>query len=243
MEASVLGRSANAASQSRITPATSPADAFRPRLALPRVLLCDLDGTLIDTMPILADLAAEVLEQVHGLPRPLARDMYLATSGIPFIRQLDLICPDDARNVAASARFEAEKPARCAAARLPGDSRRALLELRGRGTRVVVSSNNGVANVSAFAQVTDFPFDLALGYDGKGLAKGRPHIACAAAVFGASCEEMVLVGDSLHDGEIAEREGLRFIGVTGTFSRERFALRFPGLPVVDRLAELPQLFA
>ena len=49
---------------------------------------------------------------------------------------------------------------------------------------------------------------------------------------------MVLVGDSLHDGEIAEREGVRFVGVAGTFSRERFALRFPGLPVVDRLAEI-----
>ncbi len=193
-------------------------------------------------MPILADLAAEVMEQVHGLPRPLARDMYLATSGIPFIRQLDMICPGDARNAAASARFEAEKPARCSAARLPADSRRALLELRARGTRIVVSSNNGVANVSAFAKVADFPFDLVLGYDGNGLAKGRPHINCAAAVFGGGCEDMVLVGDSLHDGEIAAREGVRFVGVTGTFSRERFALRFPGLPVVDRLAELPQLF-
>ena len=212
-------------------------------MALPRVLLCDLDGTLIDTMPILADLAAEVLEQIHGLPRPLARDMYLATSGIPFIRQLDLICPGDARNAAASDRFESEKPARCAAARLPADSRRALLELRTRGTRVIVSSNNGVANVTAFAQTADFPFDLVLGYDGNGMAKGRPHIARASADFDAGCEDMVLLGDSLHDGEIAEREGVRFVGVTGTFSRERFALRFPGLPIVDRLAELPQLFS
>jgi phosphoglycolate phosphatase-like HAD superfamily hydrolase len=242
MEASLMGRSANAASPSRIASATSPAEVSRARLPLPGVLLCDLDGTLIDTMPILADLAAEVLEQVHGLPRPLARDLYLSTSGIPFIRQLDLICPGDARNAAASARFESEKPARCAAARLPADSRRALLELRARGARVVVSSNNGVPNVRAFAEVTDFPFDLVLGYDGNGLAKGRPHIACAAAVFGADCRDMVLVGDSLHDGEIAEREGVRFVGVTGTFSRERFALRFPGQPVVDRLAELPQLF-
>ena len=194
-------------------------------------------------MPILADLAAEVIESIHGLPRPLARDMYLQTSGIPFVRQLELICPGDARNAAASARFEGEKPARCAAARMPGDTRRALLELRARGTRIVVSSNNGVANVSAFASVTDFPFDLVLGYDGNGLAKGRPHIACASAVFGVGRVEMVLVGDSLHDGEIAEREQIRFVGVTGTFSRERFALRFPGLPVVDRLAELPHLFS
>jgi phosphoglycolate phosphatase-like HAD superfamily hydrolase len=238
MEASLLGRPATSTSPGRALPAE-----LDRRLSLPRVLLCDLDGTLIDTMPILADLAAEVIEQVYGMSRAHARELYLSTSGIPFIRQLDVICPGDARNAAASARFEAEKPARCGSARLPLDGRRALLELRARGCRIVVSSNNGVDNVAAFARVSDFPFDLALGYDGNGLAKGRPHIACAAAVFGAGCQDMVLVGDSLHDGEIAEREGVRFVGVTGTFSRERFALRFPGQPVVDRLAELTRVFA
>jgi phosphoglycolate phosphatase-like HAD superfamily hydrolase len=194
-------------------------------------------------MPILAELAAELLEEVYGMPRLQGHELYLSTSGIPFIRQLDIICPGDTRNPAASARFEAEKPARCGSARLASDARRALIDLRSLGTRIVVSSNNGVKNVAAFARVTDFPFDLVLGYDGHGLAKGRPHISCAAAVFGATREDMVLVGDSLHDGEIAEREGIRFVGITGTFSRERFALRFPGVPVIDRLAEIPHLLA
>jgi phosphoglycolate phosphatase-like HAD superfamily hydrolase len=242
MEAFHLGRPASAASPNRFPAAPLPAEAHQPRLDRPRVLLCDLDGTLVDTMPILADLAAEVLESVYGMPRFQGHELYLSTSGIPFIRQLDIICPGDARNPEASARFEAEKPARCSSARLPADARRALIDLRSLGTRIVVSSNNGVKNVASFARVTDFSFDLVLGYDGNGLAKGRPHIACAAAVFGATCEDMVLVGDSLHDGEIAEREGVRFVGVAGTFSRERFALRFPGLPVLDRLAEITQLF-
>jgi phosphoglycolate phosphatase len=242
MEAS-LGRLVTAPSPARTPSAATPAELHRARLTQPRVLLCDLDGTLIDTMPILADLAAEVLEEVHGLSRPVARDMYLSTSGIPFIRQLDIICPGDARNALASARFEAAKPARCGSARLPTDARRALLDLRARGTRIVVSSNNGVDNVASFARASAFPFDLVLGYDGNGLAKGRPHITCAAAIFGATTADMVLVGDSLHDGEIAEREGVRFVGVTGTFSRERFSLRFPGQPVVDRLAELVQVFS
>ncbi len=241
MEAS-FGRPVTATSPARTLPASAPAELLRHRLPLPRILLCDLDGTLIDTMPILADLAAEVLEQIYGMSRLVARDLYLSTSGIPFIRQLDIICPGDARNLEASARFEAAKPARCGSARLPADTRRALVDLRARGTRVVVSSNNGVDNVAAFARCNDFPFDLVLGYDGNGLAKGRPHIACAAAIFGATADDMALVGDSLHDGEIAEREGVRFVGVTGTFSRERFALRFPGRPVIDRLAELAHVF-
>jgi phosphoglycolate phosphatase-like HAD superfamily hydrolase len=212
-------------------------------MATPRVLLCDLDGTLIDTMPILADVATEVLEEMYALPRTLGRDMYLATSGLPFIRQLDFICPGDPRNPEASSRFESRKPARCTAARLPSDTRRALVELQARGTRIAISSNNSVENVTAFARTCDFRFDLLLGYDGRGLAKGRAHVDCVSSAFGVNRDEMLFVGDSLHDGEIAEQEGLRFVGVSGTFSKERFALRFPGTPVIERIADLAGILA
>lgn len=52
---------------------------------------------------------------------------------------------------------------------------------------------------------------------------------------------MLFVGDSLHDGEVAEAEGIPFVGVAGTFSFERFTLRFPHLPVVRRFGDLPGL--
>src|SRR5262245_24445985 len=91
----------------------------RPALPLPATILCDLDGTLIDTMPILADWASEVLAETYGMPRPLARELYLATCGLPFCQQLEAICPGDPRNAAASDRFEARKPALCGAARMP----------------------------------------------------------------------------------------------------------------------------
>src|ERR1051325_1960870 len=83
------------------------------RLPLPKVLLCDLDGTLIDSMPALADLATEVIEARYGTPRVLARELYLATCGLPFVKQLEEIFPDDPRNAAASAAFEGRKPALC----------------------------------------------------------------------------------------------------------------------------------
>jgi phosphoglycolate phosphatase-like HAD superfamily hydrolase len=210
-------------------------------LPLPRVLLCDLDGTLIDTMPILADLAADVLVDGYGMPRSLARELYIATCGLPFWQQLEAICPRDPRNAATAERFEAAKPALCGSARMTADTRRALITLQGRGVRVVVSSNNGKSNVDAFAHASGFAFDLVLGY-GDGLAKGRPHIQRTEHTFRVPRGEMVFVGDSLHDGEIAANEDIPFVGVAGTFSRERFALRFPGLPVVQRFSELVDLF-
>ena len=211
------------------------------QLALPRVLLCDLDGTLIDSMPTLADLATEVIEDRYGTPRILARELYLATCGLPFVKQLEEIFPEDPRNAEASADFEARKPARCGAIRMSGETRRALQEMRDMGVRIAVSSNNGIDNVNAFARDADFTFDLVLGY-GDGLAKGRTHLDATSRQFGAARQEMLFIGDSLHDGEIAEREGIPFVGVATTFSSDRFALRFPSVPVIRRFSALPKLF-
>jgi phosphoglycolate phosphatase-like HAD superfamily hydrolase len=211
------------------------------RLATPKVVLCDLDGTLIDTMPILADLASEVMVGTYGIPRPLARELYLATCGLPFIGQLEEIFPGDPRNRGASDLFEAGKPARCDSARMPADTVAALRALRGMGVRIAVSSNNGRENVERFAANSEFQFDLVMGY-GNGLAKGRTHVQMVERVFGIGRGEMLFIGDSLHDGEIALVEGMPFVGVAGTFSKESFALRFPSLPVVHRFAELLHLF-
>lgn len=230
---------ATARQTNRITTPARPRTA--PALALPKVLLCDLDGTLIDTMPVLADLATEVMVGLYGIPKVLGRELYLATCGLPFVAQLEEIFPGDARNREASDLFESSKPARCSSARMPADTHAALIELRDRGVRIAVSSNNGRANVEAFAQSSDFPFDLVMGY-GNGLAKGRPHVQMVERVFGVGRGEMLFVGDSLHDGEIALVEGLPFVGLAGTFSKESFVLRFPGLPVVHRFAELLDLF-
>jgi phosphoglycolate phosphatase-like HAD superfamily hydrolase len=211
------------------------------RLPLPRVLLCDLDGTLIDSMPTLADLATDVMESTYGTPRMLARELYVATCGLPFVKQLEEIYPGDPRNAGASDLFEGRKPALCDQIRMPVETRRALERLRAMGVRIAVSSNNGTANVETFARNADFPFDLVLGFGG-GLAKGRPHLDAASKAFGVSRKEVLFVGDSLHDGEIAEREGIPFVGVATTFSPERFMLRFPQVPVIRRFASLPELF-
>ena len=210
-------------------------------LALPKVLLCDLDGTLVDTMPVLADLATEVMVGLYGIPKPLARELYLATCGLPFIAQLEDIFPGDARNREASDLFERSKPARCGSARMPADTLAALTDSKQRGVRIAVSSNNGRQNVEAFAGGADFSFDLVMGY-GNGLSKGRPHVQMVERAFGVGRSEMMFIGDSLHDGEIALVEGLPFVGVAGTFSKESFLLRFPGVPVVHRFAELLDLF-
>jgi phosphoglycolate phosphatase len=210
-------------------------------LPVPKVLLCDLDGTLVDSMPALAELATEVIESRYGMPRVLARELCLVTRGVPFAEQLEQLFPGDPRNAVAADAFESARPARCGAIRMAPDTRLALERLRARGVRIVLSSSYTSEEVERFARRAEFPFDLVLG-SGAGGSKGRAHLEAAARAFEVGRQEMLYVGDSLRDGEIAEREGVPFVGLATTFSPERFALRFPQVPVLRCFAALLDLF-
>lgn len=59
----------------------------------------DWDGCLVDTMPAHADLAAECIEKHFRMPFAEARENYLATTGVPFDKQLRLIFPDEDQSI------------------------------------------------------------------------------------------------------------------------------------------------
>lgn len=206
----------------------------------PAVLLLDLDGTLVDTMQAFADLAAGVMERHFGLESRTARKLYLETSGIPFQQQLEVIFGEQPAVPEAAGEYESRKHAIAAAAEMDADTRTALDEIRSRGIGLVVSSNGMQKHVDRFAARSAGLFDLALGFGGA-LAKGEPHIALVEQALGIGRARLAFIGDSLRDGELAEASGVRFVGRTGTFTRREMAARFPAVPVIDSVAELPAL--
>lgn len=207
-----------------------------------RVVMFDLDGTLVDTMPAFADLAAEVMSARHGVERTWARGRYLETSGIPFCQQLEVIAPGHAVNQAASDEFEARKLSVCEVTPMDAATVAALEALRARGLKLVVSSNTGQAVVDDFAAREAFRFDLALGFDpAVGLAKGRPHVERALDAFAATGDQLLFVGDSLKDADLADESGVAFVGRLGTFRREDFLRRDPRAVCVADLAALVML--
>lgn len=205
-------------------------------------VLFDLDGTLVDTMPAFADLAADVMAARHAVDRTWARRRYLETSGVPFAHQLEILFPGHAANRASSDEFERRKLAVCDATPMDARTVDGLAALRGLGLRLAVSSNTPQPVVDDFARREAFRFDLALGFDpARGLRKGRPHVDHALAIFGLERDQLVLVGDSLKDGELADESGVRFVGRLGTFSGEDFRRRDPRALTVAAIDELPAL--
>jgi phosphoglycolate phosphatase-like HAD superfamily hydrolase len=109
--------------------------------------------------------------------------------------------------------------------------------LRSWGIRLVVSSNGAQHFVDDFQKTSPFSFDLVLGH-GPGMAKGQPHVDRVMELFSITPDQMLFVGDSLKDGELARGCGQRFIGRTGTFRREEFEARLCGVPAIDQLSDL-----
>lgn len=186
-----------------------------------KLIIFDLDGTLIDTMGAFADLAGELIATRYGWPFERARKRYLETSGIPFFRQLEVLFPGDGRNDSTAERFEDRKIGAFMHERVPDRAVAAIRQLKAHDIHTAISSNNFHSLVNAFARMDDLPVDLALGYR-PGFGKGAPHFHHMRDHFGVTAAEMLFIGDSLTDAALAIENDVRFVAKIGTFSEEDF---------------------
>jgi phosphoglycolate phosphatase-like HAD superfamily hydrolase len=208
---------------------------------IPKAILFDLDGTLINTMEGFADLAAELIERDYNLPFKEGRRNYITTSGIPFKHQLEVMFPGDNRNFRVQKEFETRKQDVFFNTPLDDDTVLALNGLQELGIKVIVSSNNYHEFVlKYFNKYNKFSFDMILGYK-DGFAKGKAHILHVINEFRITEKEMIFVGDSLHDGDVAQELGIPFIGRIAIRTREEFLERFPDICCVDKLTQILDL--
>jgi len=205
-----------------------------------KLCMFDFDGTLVDSMGAFADIAADVVWRHYGMPRDEAREKYLLTSGIPFFQQLEIIFPGRTRNSVLADEFEARKLEGFFEEPYFPDVRDTVGHLRSRGIKTAVSSNNFQYNVDRFVSRRPVPFDYVLGFR-EGFAKGKDHFDFVMQRENLSSGDILFVGDSLKDAERALSCGVDFVGKAGTFTREQFIKRFPGVPVVQCLSEVPGL--
>jgi FMN phosphatase YigB (HAD superfamily) len=185
-----------------------------------------------------ADIAADLLAHYYGIAPSVGRRRYLETSGIPFFQQLEIIRPNGEHNSDCARDFEARKLDGFFDAAPSSQTIRGLESLRQQGLRLVVSSNNFQDNVEKYLTRHPMPLDLVLGFDKQGMEKGRPHFERVRNILGIEFGEMLFCGDSLEDGVRALGAGLRFIGMTGTFTSEQFRSQFKGVETVDSIEEL-----
>jgi phosphoglycolate phosphatase-like HAD superfamily hydrolase len=187
----------------------------------PRLIVFDLDGTLVDTMGAFADIAGGLISEHYGWSFEQGRRCYLETSGVPFFQQLEILFPNEPRNNAVSERFEKRKIASFMRETISEKALETLHTLKDREIFTAISSNNFDPLVKEFVHRENVPVDLALGFK-ENFSKGTSHFGYLRDYFGIAKTEMIFVGDSLKDAQLAAQNRVKFIAKIGTFSESDF---------------------
>ena len=216
------------------------------------VILFDLDGTLIDSAPDLADAVNATMER-------LGRKTYdestvrgwvgngatvLVKRALSGSREIDEELLDDVVQETLAIFMEAYRERLCERTVLyPGVSG-TLEALRDLGCRMAVVTNKPSPFVEPILEKLGISslFDLILG--GEDLPRKKPDplpLLTACGRMGTSVESAVMVGDSSNDILAAKRAGMQSIGVTYGYNYgEEITVCEPDA-VVDRFDALPHL--
>ena len=174
-----------------------------PKKVARGVVVFDMDGTLIDDMPLIAGVAAEVLHRAFGTPPTDAKVHYFATTGMPFEAQLAQLYPDAPLTLRAeTARTFHERKVReaYAYARLFPEVPKLLKRLEKAGWTLVLSTGaeRETADLLLEREGIRIWFDAVLG---SGQGTKREHLAEYRRRYPGV--PLFLVGDSRFDLEAA----------------------------------------
>lgn len=206
----------------------------------PTTIIWDWNGTLLDDVALCARLLDELLAR-HGY-RPLGDvEAYRGVFGFPIRDYYQRAGFDFSRHPyedLAAEWFAAYTAARLRCPLQPG-ARRVLSALQGNGVRQVILSASQQdaleAEVAHFGLTSYFDELLGLGdfYAHSKVARGTAWLTAS----GLDPAEALLVGDTLHDWEVARAMGAGCVLFSGGHQPLR-TLAAAGAPVISRLQAL-----
>lgn len=213
-----------------ICPSTTRSPDY-PITRLPfRVVLFDLDGTLVDTIELIVRAAEYAFANVMGRAAP--RDEIMAGIGRPLMQQFGAYAESEEQLQALIAAYRVYQLAHHDDLTQPyagvNDAVQWLKD-SGRSLGVVTSKIEPLAHRALARVGLDPYFDVVVGIESTTRHKPEPDpLHFAMARLGASPAETVYVGDSPFDLQAARAAGISSIAVTwGAFAEEVLAAEEP----------------
>ncbi|MDX1489444.1 MAG: phosphoglycolate phosphatase, partial [Acidiferrobacterales bacterium] len=214
-----------------------------------RLVIIDLDGTLIDTAPDLATSANAMLEELgmdvydhetvatwigNGISRFVKRALTGELDGEPDQALYDRAYPILLRHYAERVSRESRP--------YPGVTE-GLAELRTGGFELACITNKAEAFTRPLLKDLGLADYFKLVLSGDSLPRRKPDplpLLHACEVFDIAPAQGVLVGDSANDTEAAQAAGMPVICVTYGYNRGLDVRTLGPVAVIDSLTELPR---
>ncbi|MFQ5938224.1 MAG: phosphoglycolate phosphatase [Acidiferrobacterales bacterium] len=213
-----------------------------------RLVIIDLDGTLIDTAPDLAASANAMLEELgmptydratvatwigDGISRFLKRALTGSLDGEPDPALYDRAHPILLKQYAARVSKESRP--------YPG-VREGLQQLQSEDFALACITNKPAAYTQPLLRDLALADYFKLVVSGDSLSKRKPDplpLLHTCQHFGVTPAQAVLVGDSVNDTQAAQAAGMPVICVTYGYNRGTDVRQLGPAAVIDSLAELP----
>jgi choline kinase/phosphoglycolate phosphatase-like HAD superfamily hydrolase/phosphatidylglycerophosphate synthase len=201
-----------------------------------RAVVLDFDGTVADSMGFLTDLAVGLLVAELGFERAEATRQYLATAGSDFATQLDELAPGLPRLTEVASRFEVAKTRWMGCCEMFTDVVPALERLAAAGVPVLLCSSTRGPLVREFCERYGLLQRFA-SVDGWGPGHTKfVQLVRGVAAAGFAGHEVIFVGDTRRDADVARAAGTRFVGLVRAGHPD--GLAGSGARVVASLSEL-----
>lgn len=214
----------------------------------PRVVLFDLDGTLVNTGPDIAVAINSMLADMGRKPYSVDRILDWVGEGAPRLVERALVGGkegrpgDDEFQRGLALFYDHYAAGICVRSKPYPHARRVLDELHASGIRVGCVTNKPerltrlLLDALALAPV----FDVVVGGDTLEFKKPRPEpIQYACRVLDLGPEDAVYVGDSLTDCRAASAAGVPMIAVTYGYSQSADLTKASCAAMIDDLGALP----
>ncbi len=215
-----------------------------------RILICDLDGTLVDSAPDLASAVNDLLTEV-GRPRLTeAAVRHMVGDGVPKLVERALVAsggvPDASALADCIARYHAFYESRMTELTRPYPGAvETLSDLKSTGWRLAICSNKpeGPSRHILTALGLGDLFEAVAGGDTFAVRKPDPgHVHGVLDTLSARPSQAVMLGDSLNDVLAAHGAGLPAIAITSGYGPVP-AHELGADALIETFAELPDALA
>jgi phosphoglycolate phosphatase len=180
-----------------------------------KALICDLDGTLVDTAPDLHRVLQSVMGEIGVSAPPLDAMRMMVGDGaraliLRALSTAEVDCSAAAVDRLYERFIELYSAEPCRDSQLFADTRSVLARLRANGWRLGICTNKPQAPTTGLLEALGISglFDSVVGGDVLGTRKPDPaHLLAVIEELGSSPQHAIMLGDSRNDALVAKAVG------------------------------------